>query len=254
LKYRVVLGRPRVSSFLSKVGVAALWLLGGGGLIVFVFGLTFYLAMSAKMRSTEVQVPDLAGLTLDSATEKADPLGLVLSIVDRRNDPAVSSDRILQQVPSAGASVRRGRKIKLVMSLGGRVLRVPDIVGHAARAVEIELRQGGFAPGFEVHVPSSTASAGKVLAQVPPAETPAVPNTRVHRLVSEGPAKPAWVMPDLIGRSRTRVEGRIEQAGFRVAVRRVRIPGRKAGMIVGQLPLAGYPIRSNDIVELTVAE
>ena len=206
------------------------------------------------MRSTEVEVPDLAGLTMESATERVASLGLVLLVVDHRNDPAVPSERILQQVPSAGAAVRRGRKIKLVMSLGDRVLKVPNIVGHAARAVEIELRQGGFAPGFEVHVPSSVAQAGSVLAQVPPPETPAVPNTRVHRLVSAGPARSVWVMPDLIGRSRTRVEAWIKRAGFRVAVRRVRIPGRPAGMTVGQLPLAGYPIRSNDIVELTVAE
>jgi len=29
--------------------------------------------------------------------------------------------------------------------------------------------------------------------------------------------------------------------------------GRPADTVVGQLPLAGYPVRSNEIVELTVA-
>ena len=42
-------------------------------------------------------------------------------------------------------------------------------------------------------------------------------------------------------------------SGFRVAVRRVPIRGRASGRVVGQLPLAGYPVHRNDIVELTVA-
>jgi len=162
--------------------------------------------------------------------------------------------RVLAQVPPAGASVRRGRKIKLVLSLGGRVLRVPDLVGHAARAVAIELRRDGFTPGFEVRIPASDVPVGRVLAQVPPADTPAVPNTRVHRLVSAGPARTAWVMPDLIGLSRRRAEQWAGQAGFRTSVRRIERSGFSVGAVVGQFPLAGYPIRSNEVVELTVVK
>ncbi len=92
-----------------------------------------------------------------------------------------------------------------------------------------------------------------MLAQVPPATTPAVANTRVHRLISDGPPIRTWVMPDLGGLGRQRAESWVEDSGFRVTVRQVRITGRPAGTVVGQLPLAGYPIRSNDIVELTVA-
>ena len=32
-------------------------------------------------------------------------------------------------MPPADTSVRRGRKIKLILSLGGRVLEVPELVG-----------------------------------------------------------------------------------------------------------------------------
>ena len=100
----------------------------------------------------------------------------------------------------------------------------------------------------------ATAS-GAVLAQVPPAKTPAVPNTRVHRLVSDGPPVATWVMPDLTGLSRGAAESWISASDFRRgAVRRVRMSGRRSGSVVGQLPLAGYPIRSRDVVELTVAE
>jgi beta-lactam-binding protein with PASTA domain len=104
-----------------------------------------------------------------------------------------------------------------------------------------------------VRVASATAPQGTVLSQVPPAGSPAVPNARVHRLVSAGPARVAWIMPDLSGRSRDTVEGWAERSGFRVAVRSVSVGGRSAGTVVGQFPLAGYPIRDNDVVELTIA-
>ena len=141
----------------------------------------------------------------------------------------------------------------LLLSLGGKVLEVPDFVGKAARAVEIELRQQGFTPGFEVEVPA-LAAVGTVLSQVPPAATPALPDSRVHRLISSGPARTVWVTPNLIGKPRLAAERWIQRSGFRVTVRRVRISGLPPGTVVGQLPLPGYPIRANEIMEITLAE
>jgi len=250
---RIIIGKGRWGRVVRKGAVAGLWLFGGGALVLGVFGLSFYFAMRVEMSSTEVTVPDLSGLTLEAATAQVEPLELVLAVVDHRHDPAVRSDRVLQQVPGAGSAVRRGRKVKLIISLGEAVLQIPNLVGEAARTVEIGLRRGGFAPGYEVRVPSMTIPAGKVMAQAPPADTPAVPNTRVHRLVSEGPARVVWVMPDLRGWDRTHAETGLKDGGFRVAVRRVRSSGQPTGTVLGQLPLAGYPVRKNDIIELTVA-
>jgi len=109
-------------------------------------------------------------------------------------------------------------------------------------------------PGDEARIYDRDTPSGLVIAQVPPSETPAVPSTRVHRLVSDGPAPPTWVMPDLTGLSREAAERWLAGAGFRRgAVRRVRMGARPAGTVVGQLPLAGYPVRSKEVVELSVA-
>ncbi len=253
MKYRITFP-SRAGGGARGWGEVLLWLLGGGALVLTVFGLTFYMAMKVEMRSTEVMVPELTGLSMEEANAKASPLGLVLQVADRRHDPRVASGRVLQQQPAGGSRVREGRKLKLVLSLGGRVLTVPDLVGEADRAVEIRLRQDGFAPGDHARVGSRDAPSGSILAQVPPPGSPGVPNTRVHRLVSSGPPDLAWVMPDLIGRPRDQVERWLEATRFRRGpVRTIRAPGEPPGTVVGQLPLAGYPIRRNDIVELTVA-
>jgi serine/threonine-protein kinase len=236
------------------VARALLWLVGGGGLVVVTFFVSFFVAMRVEMRSSALAVPDLVGLTLEEARALA-KTELVLEVVDQRNDPRVASGRILEQMPPEGASVRRGRKVKLVLSLGGRVLSVPDLVGQAARAVTIELAQEGFVPGEEARVHSARMEAGRVLAQVPPAQTSAVPSSRVHRLVSAGPLPVAAVMPDLRGRRREEVEQWIEMAGLRRgAVRHVAAAGRAQGLVVAQAPLSGHPVRVKDVVDLAVAE
>lgn len=255
MKLRLVFPSARVRGPVGQFLMAAAWLVGGAGLVLLVFGFTFYLAMRVEMRSTEVQVPDLSGLDLDGAHQAVEALDLVLQVDDQRHDPAVESGRVLQQMPPPGASVRRGRKIKLIVSLGGKVLEVPDLIGHAARAVEIELRREGFIPGEEARIHHPDVPAGVVIGQVPPAATPAVPNTRVHRLVSDGQPVVNWVMPDLTGVTRARAERWLSTTGLRRGtVRRVRMSGRPAGSVVGQLPLPGYPVHSNDVVELTVAQ
>ena len=240
---------------LRRCAGVALWVVGGGALVGGVFVFAFFTAMRVEMRSTLVVAPDLTGLTLEAARRTADPLHLVVEVVDQRNDARVPSGQVLEQMPSEGASVRRGRKMKVILSLGGKVLTVPDIVGQASRAVALELRQEGLIVGEEAHVPSTDMEAGRVLAQVPPANATVVPNSRVHQLVSSGPTPSTWVMADLTGKPRTEAERWIELCGFRRGVvRRVRAPGQVAGTVVAQLPQAGYPIRTRDIVELAVAE
>jgi serine/threonine-protein kinase len=240
---------------LNRIFKAMSWTVLGVGLFVAVFTLSFYVAMQRRMQSTEVRIPDLDGLTLDEAQARVDKLGLRLQVVDQRNDPRVASGGILEQAPPPGATVRRGRKINLILSLGGKVLRVPDLTGQAVRAAAVELRRAGFTMGEETYVYSSRFPPGAIVAQVPPPGAPAVPSTRVHSLVSHGPRPPAWVMPDLTGLDRQHAERWLAANGLRRgAVRSLATVERRSGVVLGQQPLAGHPIRASDIVELTVAQ
>jgi len=232
----------------------AAWIVGAGALFVAVFTFSFYLAMKMEMRSTQAVVPDVSGMTRDEAEQAAAPHGLVVEIADQRNDPRVPSGRIIAQEPLAGFEVRRGRRLKVVLSLGGKVLEVPDLVGQPSRTVEITLRREGFLPGDEVKVFDEAAPRGTVIAQVPPPGTPSIPGERVHRLVSLGSAETTWVMPSLENRSRREVQRFLEGSGFRLGpVRQVSHTGRSYGTVVGQLPPAGYPVRSGDVIHLSVA-
>jgi serine/threonine-protein kinase len=225
-------------------------LLGVAGAVA--FG-AFWLSFKWQRRASEVHVPELRGASQAEAEVRAARSGVVIEVVEERHDPGTSRGQVLGQEPSAGSSVRRGRKVRVVLSLGGEVLRVPNLVGSGARSVAVRLEQEGFALGDEARAWSRAAPAGMVLAQVPPADSPGVPGTRVHRLVSSGPLPTRWVMPDLTGLERPRAEAWIASSGFRLApVRRIPGPGAP-GTVVGQLPLPGHPVASRAVIQLTVA-
>jgi serine/threonine-protein kinase len=222
--------------------------------VLLVFSVSFYLSMKGEMRSTQVVVPNLKGLPVEEVAAVVEPLGLTVEVADESHDPSVPSGRVLDQRPPEGSTVKRGRRVKLRVSLGGRVLAVPALAGKADRAATIELRRDGFAPGDEARIRSAAQPAGRILAQVPPAGSPGVPNTRVHRLVSDGPPTLRWVMPDLTGLPRGTAERWIADGGFRRgAVRTIGRRGARPGTVVGQSPLAGYPVEPKQVIELTVA-
>ena len=214
---------------------------------------TFWYSFNAQRRATEVEVPELRGLAISEAEVRAGRSNLVIGVVEERNDPATSRGQVLGQEPAPGSSVRRGRKVRVVLSLGGEVLEVPNLVGSGARSVAVRLEQEEFALGDEARTWSRTVPAGTVLAQVPAPGSPGVPGTRVHRLVSNGPPPTRWVMPDLIGLPRARAESWIGSSGFRLAPVHT-VAGRGApGTVVGQLPLPGHPVASRAVIQLTVA-
>jgi eukaryotic-like serine/threonine-protein kinase len=236
----------------ARVGVWAVL----GGAVVGAVGLTsFCVALRSDRRSNLVEVPDWIGRGREEAVAQAQSLGLVFEVGELRHDPGVAVDRIVQQEPAPGTQVRHGRTIRVVVSLGGETLTIPKIIGQPARQAELELRRSGLTPGWEARIHDATVPASQVIDESPAPGTLSVSGDRVHRLVSEGPRTPRFVMPDLTGRTLREVQEWITLCGFRSrAVRRVPAEGKRPGTIVGQLPLSGYPVARRDVVELTVAE
>lgn len=234
--------------------IAVLWIGATIGLAGALFVASFLAAMKGSLRSSAVDVPDLSGRSTDEARIEARGRGLEVEVASERYDAEVPSGRVVEQDPPPGFEVRRGRTVKLTLSLGGEVLRIPRIIGRGDREVLLELRRAGFTPGDVTSVRHRAAPEGRVLAQSPPADSPALPGARVHRLVSSGSARPSWVMPDLVGLAREDAERWLRWSGLRAGpLREVPAEGRPYDTVVGQLPLSGYPVRGSDLVELSVA-
>src|SRR3970282_206966 len=86
-------------------------LVGALGLTFLVF---FGLAMRMTLRAREVEVPSLAGRTVNHATRIALARGLGLRVDDnRRSDEQIPAGQIMQQDPPAGTRTRQQRTVRV---------------------------------------------------------------------------------------------------------------------------------------------
>ena len=212
-----------------------------------------YAVLRFAGREPAVEVPRLTGLSTEDAAASARRAGLVVEFAEERYDLDVPGGHILEQDPGPGVEVRPGRRIRVIVSLGGAVVRLERVIGRPDRQVEAELRQAGLIPGDAARVPTRRAAPGTVLAQVPAPGSAAPVGTRVHRLVASGALPVRWVMPELVGRTQAEAEEWVRIGGFRAGPLRRVASSESIGTVVGQLPPAGHPISANGVVELTVA-
>ncbi len=232
--------------FLGKWGAIALGMLS-------LAALGAYLSLKISILGTEVEVPEIVNLTFEEAHHLLSAEGLHLEITGERLDDGVAQGRILSQDPLAGSKIRKGRKVKAVLSLGAKLLRVPSVVGDSERSARVKINQKGLNFGWVTYVYNAMGRT-KVIAQSPPAGMEKLKGGRLNLLVSRGQKKRVYVMQDLIGEDSSSIVSQLESAGLRVGIFKKTGSAYQRNIIVSQYPLPGYPISEGDVVNLTVLE
>lgn len=231
----------------------------GAGKILLIVGalagtylLSAAVAMRVAVRAREVQVPDLAGRSVNDASVILAERGLTLRVDEnRRIHPTVPEGQIARQDPAAGITARRQRSVRVWLSMGARGAVIPDLAGLTERTAQLRLQQDGIAVASIAEVRSADLPAGAILAQTPAAATRAA---AVSLLVNRGTPGTAYVMPDLIGLDGERAASFLRERGFRVAVvGDAPYPGVPAGVVLRQAPQGGFQIGPGEAVSLEVS-
>lgn len=240
-------GLRRHAILVAKVGLLA-------GFLAVVGALSAYFTVRRSISGRDVQVPDLSSLTIEEATAALKQRGLLLEEAAQRNDDRVEAGRILAQEPPPGTDIKQQRKIKVVVSLGDKVTSIPELRGGAARKAQITLQQQGLRMGDQLYVYSRRDEENMVIAQDPLPESAGLREGKVALLVSRGTPPRIYVMPDLTGRTQAEVVALLSRAGLKPgSVRRQAARGSVPGTVMAQDPAPGYPIKSGDLVALTLA-
>lgn len=226
-----------------------------GALLVGVFLGAVWFGFRGAIVGRSVAVPDLTGKTPDEALRAAHATGLQLDEQESRArfDERIPNGRVLLQQPEAGSLAKPAQVVRVVLSLGPRELRVPDLTGLAPRAAALKLSRDALELGPASWFRDPGAPAG-IVAQDPEPETPASKGEAVRVLMSRGAAEARIVMPDFVGKDAEAVRARLEKFGFRVGSARFEAyEGVKPNTVLKQFPPAGYPLSSREVVSLTVS-
>jgi serine/threonine-protein kinase len=92
----------------------------------------------------QVEVPDVTGLSRDSAQSLLTKAGLEPAVQERESEEPV--DDVIAQSPAAGTEVDRGSTVTITVSTGIEKVSVPNVVGLNRRDAAQQLREVGLVP------------------------------------------------------------------------------------------------------------
>lgn len=220
-----------------------------------VFGGSTYFWFTFFVKGRSLPTPNLIGKTVAEARAVCSDLGVTLKVDDshRRNSDKVPNGRIVWQNRDPGGAnlIKRGTAIKVELSAGPLVLRVPDFSGQTAGTAMLRLGQQNLRLGDLAYVDEN----GKgVMAADPPSGTVVAAQTPVALVVAVPANPPAYVMPDLIDQPLDAVRPSLEKRGLTVStVKYETYPGIQDGIIIRQYPLRGAPVTSRDPITVVVS-
>jgi serine/threonine-protein kinase len=237
----------RFATLLLKNGLLGTALLAAGGL-------SAVATMRVVLTSQDVVVPPLVGKRIPEAGAIAARHGLALRLEGKRTDLRVPAEHIVLQEPQPGSTLKSHRSIRVWLSLGPRRLTVPAVEGESLRTARLSLEQAQVPIGRVVEV-DSMVEEGRILVQYPPAGNAEALGEGISLLVSRGPAGAEYLMPDLIGRRADDVLEALGRAGLKVAEMRYRTyPGVAPGIVLRQIPAAGYRVSLRTSVSLDISK
>ncbi|MFY9174202.1 MAG: Stk1 family PASTA domain-containing Ser/Thr kinase [Peptococcia bacterium] len=176
-----------------------------------------YLSASILARN-EVAVPDLTELDVDAATAALEELELSLEVGETINHPSIAKGLILDQDPEPNTVVKKKSVVKVKLSGGVLLVKVPDLTNFSLHEAEEELENIGLSVGEVTRVYHSLIPPGQVIQQEHSNEKEIPQGSTVNLIISKGP-EPVWVItPSLIGMDVERAKELIIDSGLKVGV------------------------------------
>jgi len=226
--------------------------------IVAVFGFSTYFWFNFFIRGRSLPTPNLIGKSVPEANALCLDAGVTLEVDAKqmRNSDKVPAGYVAWQNRDAGATsfIKRGARLKVELSAGPLVIRVPDLDAQTPRTALLRLGQQNLKMGNLSYAEDGSMKEG-ILASEPPIGTVVAAQTPVSLLVNAPPTSRTYVMPDLIDRALDSVRPGLEANGLHVAtVKFEAYPGIPDGIIIRQFPLRGAPVSGRDAISLVVSK
>ncbi|WP_406426512.1 Stk1 family PASTA domain-containing Ser/Thr kinase [Streptomyces sp. NBC_01589] len=198
------------------------------------------------------RVPSLLGQTEKTARQRLSDSGLELKGVDRAYSDNVDRGKVISSDPKSGARIRGNGSVKIVLSRGPEIVKVPDVRGTGLAEARRALKKVGLVPGMVTKEFSEDIGQGQVIRTDPGAGAERHPDSAVALVVSKG--SPVDV-PDLTGLSVQEATDALDGEGLKAEV----LPGRvnspeAAGDIARQSPGGGTRAAEGDTITLTVSK
>jgi beta-lactam-binding protein with PASTA domain len=202
-----------------------------------------------------VMVPALVGQTETDALNETASLKLKGVVVERQPSDKFPKDVVMGQQPAAGAHVRQGRQVSLIVSRGLVIFPMPDLRNLTLRQAQLDLSRLHLQLTHTRIVPNDDVPANSVVAQDPPPLASVREGAQVALQLSKGPPQSIRV-PNFV--NLTLDEARGLAAATKTHLGQIvwtpfGLNGPPRGIVVRQLPGPNEVVDPFDKVSLQVS-
>lgn len=234
------------------------------GCLMFIFTLVFvsifsmvagYLMYTQLAKKKTVTMPTLVGLPLEDAVALIREADLNMAVPKRVEAPQFREGTVVSQNPEALTEVKIGRDVILSVAAAVEKTKLPDLRGSELKDVAFKLTAESLPVGIEAHAYHGTVAANRIIATNPEGGSEVPKGTQVDILVSLGPRPVAYVMPDLIGKTRDQVQAQFEQSPFSIGFEQgpVTDPARR-NKVISQDPAPGKRLDAQATIKLKIGQ
>ncbi|MFI8101482.1 Stk1 family PASTA domain-containing Ser/Thr kinase [Streptomyces sp. NPDC086023] len=234
----------------QKKSNASTILLVVAAILVLVGAILIGRSLFSKTGGDGVSAPQLVGLNLTDAQNRADNAGL--KVVKDKEEPCKDQAKglVCSQDPVKGTSVEKGSTIHVVISTGAPKVLVPDVTGISFNEAEKQLVDKGFTVDRKNE--ESDRKPGTVISQDPKGDSSVETGTKVTLTVAKEAEKS--IVPDLLGKTPSEARKALEEADLKLGTKEEVDSTATPNTIVQQSLEAGSEVQPGSTVNVQVAK
>lgn len=197
----------------------------------------------------ELTLGDYSNMTKEEAERDLKQKGFVVSISEEENTE-IAEGTVIRQLPSAGAVVEAGARVRIFVSSGSARFELDDYSGVSAKDVRSELTALGV-DVVEIKEHSDIEADGNVFYQEPTAGTTVRKGDSVTIYVSMGAG--TVKVPDLRGLGESRAEEKLMESGLHLGSVTEVESEEDAGSVVKQSIAPNTEVEIDTVIDVTVS-
>lgn len=206
----------RVTTILAVIAAVLI-----GCIILFIAGKTLGIVDLDELKSRfgtektqEVEMPDVAGMSLTRAKSTLSDLGLDYNVTYEESSE-YEEDIVIGSNIKAGRTVAAGTVVELTVSAGAEGVSILDVTGKSLAEATALLEKEGFQVSRS-ETPSDTVEKGNVVSQSPAAGEKVPRGTTVTLQISSGPDTSKVSVPNVMGMTEMDATVTLTEAGLAV--------------------------------------
>lgn len=213
-----------------------------GGGRVSIAGTVHLIISKGKER---IQVPELAGLTIEDATTALNDAKLKVGRVTEKFSASQEAGLLIDGSPASGSDVRKDSTVDLIVSKGIEQVALTNYQGKTSDEAQNELTSAGLIVSSQYEY-SDTIPIGTVISQTPSDVTTVAKGEKVTLIVSKGPSK--IFVPNVYSLSKLAATKILEDLGFKVDYRYI---GKKK-TVTNISPKVGAAVKPGSTITITL--